>query len=116
MQLTTALLAVLCSQAHAAISFGQQEKLYDRENHHIAWWEGQSACSQNSAVELGYASVNLCSMKFKLPDHAAYCGTNDLAIYRADGSLYGKCSGRDYGKKIDCGAVDHDVVKHYVCG
>lgn len=49
-------------------------------------------------------------------DHAAYCGTNDLAIYRADGSLYGKCSGRDYGKKIDCGAVDHDVVKHYVCG
>ncbi|SCV33555.1 uncharacterized protein FFB14_04574 [Fusarium fujikuroi] len=113
------LLPALCSQAHAAISFGQQEKLYDRENHHIAWWEGQSACSVKSAVEMGYTTVSLCSMKFKLPGdnteyHAAYCGTNDFAIYRADGSLYGKCLGKDYGKKIDCGAVDHDVVKHYV--
>ncbi|KAF4333108.1 aldehyde reductase II [Fusarium beomiforme] len=118
MRFETILLATLCSRAYAAISFGQQTQYYDKENHHIAWWEGKSPCSEKSATVLGYANVNLCSNKFKLPGddaeyHAAYCGTDDLAIYRADGSLYGKCSGKDYNKKIGCSGGDHDVIKHY---
>ncbi|KAF5599875.1 hypothetical protein FPANT_2980 [Fusarium pseudoanthophilum] len=130
------LLSTLISQAIAAkISVGQQQS--GGKNYHIVWWEGETPCDGLGHI-LGSVDQSLCSFNFQLQnqgsicencslellanselttivDHFAYCGTNDLAIYRLDGSLYGKCSSKDYNKKLTCQDT-HDVIKHYVCG
>ncbi|CEF78696.1 hypothetical protein SNK03_006560 [Fusarium graminearum] len=113
------LLSTLISGAYTAqISVGQQQQSGGK-NYHVAWWEGDTPCDGLGHL-LGSVDKSLCSFDFQLQNqgsvyHFAYCGTDDLAIYRNDGSLYGKCSTKDFGKKLKC-QNSHDIIKQYVCG